>query len=1013
MKLNKLLEKQIKKFFPENFQAREDFEIFISAVNNSYNAYERDKELSERAFKMTEDEYREINNELKDEVVLKKTLINKLKEAVSEIGEAALIESNDEDEILNIASYLKLQIIKIREAEKKLHDQKQFYEQILNRIPADIAVFDSKHRYLYLNPLAIKDEKLRHWIIGKTDEEYCEFTNKDLSIAAGRRKIFNDTVSSRQQKEWEEKIKGIDGTTGYHLRKMYPVFNEKNELEIVIGYGVDITERKKIEEKIRLSEIRYRGIFDHSLALICTHNLDGIVLDVNKAAIATLGYEQDELVGYPLDKLLPSDKKADFEKNYLSQIKSGGKAEGIMVAISKAGKRIYLLYQNYLVTDDTEETYVIGFSQDITARIDAEIALKKSEEKYRNIIANMNLGLLDVDQDAIIVYANNSFCEMSGYEQDELIGRNANALFPKGDKYITNEKVFNSEKHAEPVAYELPVKNKRGELKWWFISGAPVYNDHGAFKGTIGIHLDITLQKTLEQELRKAKSDTEHSAHTKELFLANMSHEIRTPMNAILGIGRLLGKTELQPQQKLYLKTIQNAADNLLIIINDLLDFSKIEAGKVTLEYIGFDLNAIIENALQVLKHKAEEKGLFLSCYVSQSISKVLLGDPYRINQVLMNLLSNSLKFTENGGVNIECTLVSAEGNYQYILFKVIDTGIGISKEFLGQIFDKFTQEDDSVTRKFGGTGLGMSISKQMIELMGGDIHVESEKNIGTTISFTLKFPRGTSEDLPSNREASAIDIQILKGKKILLVEDNEMNRFLATTILSQYGAEVTEAADGSIAIEKMEQSEFDLILMDVQMPVKDGIETTRHIRAHMDTAIPIIALTANAFKQEQERCTEAGMNDFISKPFDENQMVQLIAEWLGRGSITDSLQNDKPKLNAKLYDLSKLKAISRGNDDFIKKMLELFIEEIPKSLDQMQAAYKNADWKTVGSVAHKIKPSIQNMGITSLVNDIQSIENAGKEKPDPIEIEKLINKVQYILDNIIEQLRISLSAVN
>ncbi len=790
MKLNKLLEKQLKKFFPGDLYEQEEVKRFISCVNDSYNAYEKDIELSDHAFKITEEEYRDLNHKLKEEIDLKGTLINKLKEAVSEIGESSLMEKDDEHEILNIATYLKKQIIRQREADKKIQDQKLFYENILNHIPADIAVFNNEHRYLFLNPIAITNRELREWMIGKNDEEYCIYRNRPLSIAEGRRKFFTEAVVTKKQVEWEEKNTGQDGSIMYNLRKMFPVFNEAGQLEMVIGYGINITERKKIEEQIRLSEARYKGIFDNSLALICTHDLNGVILDMNKASVDTFEYTREELLGLSLQRLIPEDKQADFETSYLNVIREQGKAEGIMVALNKQGKKIYLLYHNYLVSNDTEQPYVIGFSQDITARFDAERALKKSEEKYRGIIANMNLGLMETDKYQRIIYANNSFCDMSGYDPPELTGGNAAELFWKDDTSVSNSAVMKRREQGISDAYELKTRNKKGEVKWWLISGAPSFDEKGKFFGSIGIYLDITRQKTLELELRKAKSDAELSAQAKEIFLANISHEIRTPMNAILGIGSLLNKTHLGTQQKFYLNIINNAANNLLVIINDLLDFSKIEAGKLSLEHIGIDLEATIRNAIQILNHKAEEKGLLLSCSFAKGIAPVLIGDPYRINQVLMNFMSNSLKFTENGKVTISCELISEDEESQEVEFKISDTGIGMSKEFMSNLFGKFSQEDESITRKFGGTGLGMSISKQLIELMGGSIKVESTKNVGTTISFSIRFPKGNPEDLPE-KQSNTIDALVLKGKRILLVEDNDMNRLLATTILRQYGAEI------------------------------------------------------------------------------------------------------------------------------------------------------------------------------------------------------------------------------
>ncbi len=897
--------------------------------------------------------------------------------------------------------------------ESQLTDQKQFYEQILNRIPADIVVFDSKHRYLFVNPLAIKNPELRKWMIGKDDEEYCEYRNKDQAIAKERRRIFNNVVASKEQLEWEEQLLDPDGNYQYHLRKMFPVFDDRGDLEIMIGYGVNMTERRKIEEQVRKSEERYRSIFDNSQALICTHSLNGKIIEVNKAVVKTLGFATDQLIGSPIHALLPESRRAEFDEYYLESIRKQGKAEGIMVATDKYGHDVYLLYQNFLVPSNSEQPYVIGFAQDITARINAEVALKKSEEKYRGIIENMNLGMVELSADNTVLYANNSFIEMSGYLSEELTGKKINELFFTNENIDQATEAIIRRVQGKSDAHEILVKNKQGEMKWWLVSGAPKIDIDGNNVGSLGIYLDITPQKTMEIELRKAKNEAELSAYSKEIFLANMSHEIRTPMNAIIGIGRLLGKTGLAAQQKYYLDIIENASGNLLVIINDLLDFSKIEAGKVTLEHIGFSLGKITENAVHILKHKCEEKNLIIKYDCSEEIEPVLIGDPYRINQILINLMGNSIKFTDRGEITVRCSVEKRSIKNQSILFEVEDTGIGMSEEFLSHIFDKFTQEDEGVTRKFGGTGLGMSISKQLIELMGGAIEIRSVKNVGTHISFRISFPIGSKEDLPSAWNQKP-DTAILHGKQILLVEDNYMNRVLASTILTQYGASITEAEDGAKAIEMLKSQKFDLILMDIQMPVKDGIEATKYIRGNLDKTTPIIAMTANAYKSEEERCLAVGMNDFISKPFDEDKFIYQIAQWLGAFTAnTLFTQHESESVSTELFDLSKLISTSRGDEQFITVMLEMFIIEIPNAVKELEEATRQKDLETLGAIAHRIRPSVLSYGVNILAASLVKLERFNEELLDEEQATEIATSICATLNSVVTSFKQILEGKN
>lgn len=428
-------------------------------------------------------------------------------------------------------------------------------------------------------------------------------------------------------------------------------------------------------------------------------------------------------------------------------------------------------------------------------------------------------------------------------------------------------------------AYEVEIHNRDGEKRWWLISGAPMYDESGAMIGSIGIHLDITQQKAMEQDLIKARDEAQASTRSKEIFLANMSHEIRTPLNAILGMAEQLSKTAL-PAQQVQLATINTAAENLLAIINDVLDLSKIDAGKLSLEHIGFDLNALLERSMQVMRHRAEEKGLTLRLeHDGAGLAPVYIGDPHRINQVLLNLLSNAIKFTEAGTVTITSALLRDSSGRQEIELTVTDTGIGIDEAYLQQIFNPFTQEDDSVTRRYGGTGLGMNICNQLVNLMGGTLQVKSRKGTGTSVSFILPLQKGTAADLPVPvRPAGDVEFS---GKRVLVVDDNHFNRMIATMMLRNCSVQVTEATNGIEALEHLRRESFNLVLMDVQMPEMDGLEASRIIRSEISATLPVIALTANAFKSDEDKCIAAGMNGFLAKPFNEQQLIQCMAQWL------------------------------------------------------------------------------------------------------------------------------------
>jgi PAS domain S-box-containing protein len=650
---------------------------------------------------------------------------------------------------------------------------------------------------------------------------------------------------------------------------------------------------------------------------------------------------------------------------------------------------------------------IIGTHADVTDKKNAEEALRRKEEKYRNIIANINLGLLEVDNDERIQYANQRFCDMCGYELEELLGKKASAMFVRNESTEVVKHKNELRKKNIADAYEVSVSNKNGEHKWWLISGAPNYNDVGELIGSIGIHLDITDHKKLELDLIEAKNNAEASARAKETFLANMSHEIRTPMNAIIGMSNQLAKSSLGKEQQFYLHTIQSASDNLLIIINDILDLSKIEAGKLALEHIGFEPKKIIGDVMQVMMYKAQEKGIsFTNSIFDNKLSSVFMGDPYRLNQVLLNLISNAIKFTDKGGVDIICEVIDDKVASQLVKVTVTDTGIGMDESFVNQMFDKFSQEYKSGSRKFGGTGLGMSISKDLVELMGGEIKVNSKKGVGTSISITLELTKGDNTNL-FKKDTIQLTNDFLKGKKIIVADDNDHNRLVASLILQNYGAEIIEAYNGEETLSPANYA--DLILMDIQMPVLNGYEATKILRERGNT-IPVIALTANAIKGENEICIAAGMNDYISKPFNEENFLKTIARWL----LSDSKVNiteietavNVQESTEPLYDLSYLKSMSRGNESFILKMVNLFCEQTPPLIEEMKDSYLAKDLEKMGALAHKIKPTLDNFNILFLKEDIRTIENAGKEKIELPDMKELLEKIDKTVMQVIHQMK-------
>jgi PAS domain S-box-containing protein len=791
--------------------------------------------------------------------------------------------------------------------EKKLQAQKVFYENVLNNVPADIVAFSPQHEYLFINPMAMRDKELRKWMIGKKDEDFCAYRNKPMTIARDRRELFNRVMASKRLNSWEEKLTLPDGSSEYHLRNMYPVLNESGDVVQVIGFGLNITDLKRIEEKVKLNEKRYRDLFNYSQAFICTHDLNGKLMTVNPAICELFGYSSEELTGMMLADFLPKEDIKNFYTDYLEKVINEGTATGVFRVVTKNNKKAHLLYKNFTVFEENSEPYIIGFSQDITDRI-----------------------------------------------------------------------------------------------------------------------------KT-EKELLMTKKVTEDAHKAKETFLANMSHEIRTPMTGILGIANLLSKTGLDDQQKKFTKLISESANNLLSIVNDVLDIEKMAAGKLDLESIPFKLEDKVFTSLQSFQFKAEDKNINLLLNSNLADDLIVVGDPFRLSQILNNLLSNALKFTNEGEISINLDCTKDDGNKIVVEIQVRDTGIGIRTDKLTHIFNPFVQASTDTTRKYGGTGLGLTICKNLVEMQGGRISVASKINEGTTFTFFIPYDKGNASMLPGENKAD-LNFKDLESIKILVAEDVELNQFLVRHILEAWGCEVTIVSNGIEAIERVKRQYFDLILMDIQMPEMDGITATKQIRAlnivekplvdkstitkkkrtlnaKDKSSIPIIALTANALKGDDQRYMSIGMNGYITKPYTEEKLFTVINQVIKtsdklRLKITSparDAQEPADENNELLYDLSLINTIGKDDPAFASKIITIFVETMPENLVNLTKAGNEQNYEQVSKIAHKMKSNIDFLGIHSLKDTIRELETnkTGSDKTGA-----QIEKVKYTIKKVFEQLK-------
>jgi len=649
-----------------------------------------------------------------------------------------------------------------------------------------------------------------------------------------------------------------------------------------------------------------------------------------------------------------------------------------------------------------------------------ETTILNEYQYVRSLIEASLDPLVTVSNEGKITDMNEAWTNITGVSRIKLTGTNFLDYFtePKYAREVYKEVFAKGSVTNAP----LTLRHKNGKLTDVFLNGSTYKNGTEDVLGVVIVARDITEQKRFETELteaktaaematdvaeeakRKAESSTliaEAAVKAKQQFLSNMSHEIRTPMNAIIGFTKVLLKTEVTEKQKEYLTAIKMSGDSLIVLINDILDLAKVDSGKMIFEQVPFRLALTVSAMIHLFEPKIREKNVILIKEYDDRIPQVLSGDPVRLHQIIINLVSNAVKFTSKGIIKVSVRLISEDDEKVNIEFAVSDTGIGITESKLEKVFENFQQASSGTSRLYGGTGLGLAIVKQLVEAQGGSINVTSKINEGSVFSFVLSFQKTDAKTLlESEFEDWSTEIRNIK---VLVVEDIPLNQLLMKTILDEFGFERDIAANGKIAIEKMQDKTYDIVLMDLMMPEMTGFEATEYIRNTMNSKIPIIALTADVTTVDLEKCKAVGMDDYIAKPIDERILFSKIVGLVKKQVpvIINSDKEDDQSAGAKCIDLDYLLHRTKSNPDLMMEMISVYLEQTPALIRAMKNGLREKDWHSLYSAAHKIIPSFSIMGISSdfenlarKVQEYASTQQHAEAIPDMIlQIENVCNQ--------------------